>query len=168
MERCAECGYAYDSLPRDELPASIRALGPRYAGLLTHDPSELRAHTSTGTWSPLEYACHLRDVLRVQRERIALALAEETPVFASMRREERVAEERYNDQEPEVVAAELSAAAEELAAALEALDGSDWLRTGTYNWPETRERTVEWIARHTVHEGEHHIMDIDRQLGPLK
>jgi len=52
----------------------------------------------------LEYACHVRDVLRFQRERVALAQAEDRPRFASMRRDERAVAERYNDQDPAVVA----------------------------------------------------------------
>ena len=37
-------------------------------------------------------------------------------------------------------------------------------RTGVYNWPTREERTVTWIARHTVHEMEHHRRDIDSVL----
>lgn len=115
-------------------------------------------------WSPLEYACHYRDVLRVQRERILLALKKDKPEFASMRREERVIEERYNEQDPAAVGVEIAVAADELASALERLGDKDWLREGEYHYPATQMRNVEWIARHTVHEGVHHIMDVERQL----
>ena len=81
-----------------------------------------------------------------------------------MRREERVIEERYNDQQPGRVAGEIRDAAEALTQTLQALEDPAWQRTGIYNWPERRERTVEWIARHTVHEGEHHLTDIHRLL----
>ena len=109
----------------------------------------------------------MRDVLRAQRERVALALSADEPRFASMRREERVTEERYNEQSPDVVAAELTEAANALADALDALDEAGWQRTGVYNWPESRPRTVDWIARHTIHEGEHHEMDVQRLLQKL-
>jgi hypothetical protein len=107
----------------------------------------------------------VRDVFEAQRERIGLALVEHEPAFAPMRREERVVEDRYNEQDPAQVADELGLAASALAHMLESLDEEGWQRTGIYNWPTTQVRTVEWIGRHTVHEGRHHLWDIDRLLG---
>jgi predicted carbohydrate-binding protein with CBM5 and CBM33 domain len=95
-----------------------------------------------------------------------LAQAEDQPAFASMRREERVVEERYNEQQPGEVAREIAAAADALAAELEALDDRGWERTGIHSWPTTQVRTVEWIGRHTIHEGQHHLQDIDRLTRP--
>ena len=77
-----------------------------------------------------------------------------------MRRDERVVEERYNEQDPAEVSAEILAAADALMDTLEALDDDGWQRTGIYNYPEPAPRTVEWIAVHTVHELFHHRMDI--------
>jgi len=109
----------------------------------------------------------MRDVLRAQRDRVAMALAADEPTFPSMRREERVTEERYNEQSPSQVANELGASADALADAFGALDEAGWQRTGVYSWPERRPRTLEWVARHSVHEGEHHIMDIERLAAAL-
>jgi hypothetical protein len=162
MDRCEECGYSYDALDRAELSSTVRGFGPRYLSAIERPDAELRAHPLEGTWSILEYACHMRDVLRAQRERVALALAEDEPTFPSMRREERVIEERYNEQSPAQVAAELTTAADDFADAIDVLDGAGWQRRGVYSWPERRPRTLEWVARHTIHEGEHHLMDIDR------
>ena len=39
-----------------------------------------------------------------------------------------------------------------------------WQRTGIYSYPTREVRTIEWIGRHTAHEGEHHLIDIARQL----
>jgi hypothetical protein len=167
MDHCDECGYRYDSLARDALADTIRAFGPAYASLLARPGDDLRAHPTPGVWSVLEYACHLRDVLNVQRTRIELALQEDQPKFTSMRREERVVEEGYNEQDPQRVARELRAAAEALAQTLDRLDEHGWGRTGVYNWPTTEVRTLDWVARHTVHEGRHHIMDIERLLEAL-
>jgi len=163
VERCGECGFVYEDVARGDLARSLLALAARYDNVLTdHDDDTLRAHPLPDVWSALEYACHMRDVYRGQRERVVLALAEEQPPFASMRREERVIEERYNEQQPAQVAREIRDAAESLAATLASLDDGGWNRTGIYSYPERRVRTVEWIGRHTVHEGEHHLQDIDR------
>jgi S-DNA-T family DNA segregation ATPase FtsK/SpoIIIE len=166
VDRCDECGFVYDTVARNDVANALRELAVRYDTVLAKTGDDaLRAHPVAGTWSALEYGCHVRDVFRVQRERVLLALAEEQPAFASMRREERVLEERYNDQQPELVAREITDAAESFAQTLEALNADEWQRTGTYNWPERRVRTVEWIGRHTIHEGEHHLRDIDRLVG---
>ena len=81
-----------------------------------------------------------------------------------MRREERVVEERYNDRSPVEVAREVVDAGASLSGTLESLDDAGWQRTGVYNWPSRQVRTVEWIGRHTIHEGEHHLQDIDSLL----
>ncbi|MCA2245114.1 DinB family protein, partial [Mycobacterium sp. WUMAC-067] len=31
-------------------------------------------------------------------------------------------------------------------------------------YPETRERSLRWVAVHTVHELQHHLLDIRRQV----
>jgi len=165
VDTCGECGYDYAALGRADLAAALRSFaGEHGARLVAHPTEQLRAHVRSGVWSALEYACHVRDLLGVQRARIALALVEDTPAFASMRRDERVAEERYNEQHPASVRSELLSAADRLAGELELLHEGGWRREGRYNWPVEAVRSVEWIARHTVHELVHHLRDIDDVL----
>lgn len=165
VEHCEERGYRYDDLDRVELGAAVRQLADEQAARLVQAPAaRLRTRPGPRSWSVLEYGCHLRDVLTVQRDRIAHALTADSPRFSSMRREERAVEERYNDQDPASVALALAEAAEALARLLDGLQPTEWLRTGIYNYPTTRVRSVEWIARHTVHEARHHLQDVDRQL----
>ena len=167
---CEECGFDYASLDEAAVPNALRAFGRRYRAPLTRGlPGEaldelLRAHPRPGVWSALEYACHVRDVLSVQRSRVAQALAEDMPTFAPMKREERVERLRYNEQPPDEVSAEIAANAEEIAAAFAALSPEQWSRRGVYGYPEPTERDVLWIGRHTVHEGQHHLLDVGRAL----
>ena len=75
MERCAECGYDYSEISRNDLPDALRTLGPGcQSSLEVQETSRLRARLRPDVWSPLEYACHVRDLLTVQKERIQLAL----------------------------------------------------------------------------------------------
>jgi S-DNA-T family DNA segregation ATPase FtsK/SpoIIIE len=104
-------------------------------------------------------------VLGVQRERVLLAQAEQTPRFVSMRRDERAIEEAYNEQDPLFVADELELAAGAFTQTMTALDDAGWMRTGLYPWPAPEIRTVEWIGRRTVHELDHHLFDNRRLLG---
>jgi S-DNA-T family DNA segregation ATPase FtsK/SpoIIIE len=161
-ERCDECGYEYERDAGDALMGVLRADAEHWhARLVELDDAALRRRAAPYVWSPLEYACHVRDVLRVQRERVDLALTTDTPEFVPMRRDERVVEERYNEQAPADVSRDLVAAADAFATQLELLDDAGWARTGIYSFPTRQLRTVEWIARHTVHELEHHLRDID-------
>jgi hypothetical protein len=161
---CGECGYDFESLDHDQILDAIAALAGEHRDLLASVPAvRLRGHPRPRSWSPLEYGCHVRDVLRFQRERIMLAQAQDTPEFVSMRRDERAVEERYNEQDPLTVARQLTRAAGELAATLTVLDAQGWLRSGVYPWPVRAVRTVEWIGRRTVHELAHHLFD-ERRL----
>ncbi len=124
----------------------------------------MRAHPLEGTWSGLEYACHVRDVLQVQRERLLRALVEDGFTPERMGRDERVEALRYNEQDPIGVVLQLDANAEALATTIEGFQPSDWARTMTYSYPERAERSLTWVVQHTVHEGEHHLLDMGRVL----
>jgi hypothetical protein len=165
MEACAQCGYACDALDRAGIAPELRARAERYGEVLRRsDADRLRARRRPEVWSALEYACHVRDLHRIQGARVLQACHEDEPDFAPMRREERVLEEHYNDQDPAHVATEITAAAGTMAGILESLDATGWNRTGIYHWPTTEIRTVEWIGRHTVHESVHHFRDIEELL----
>jgi S-DNA-T family DNA segregation ATPase FtsK/SpoIIIE len=109
----------------------------------------------------------VRDVLQVQRERLALAVTEDNPAFVPMGRDERVIHDRYNEQEPVRVAEQLEAAADALAADFAGLRAEQWERTGIYNWPTTTARTMTWLGQHTIHEARHHLGDIDDVLAQV-
>ena len=165
MDRCSSCAFVYADLPVPEIATRLRVLAAEYPDRLAHvDDRPLRARPEPETWSALEYTCHVRDVFRMQRERVALTLTIEVPEYVPMGREERVVDERYNEQDVTVVLGDLVAAADELAIALEALDDAQWRRTGIYSWPERAERSLEWLGRHTTHEAMHHLRDVDRGL----
>jgi hypothetical protein len=72
-----------------------------------------------------------------------------------------------NEQAVDVALDELAEAAERIAAALDGLDDVQWQRTGIYNWPQHAERSMAWVARHTLHEGLHHLEDITTGLDIL-
>jgi S-DNA-T family DNA segregation ATPase FtsK/SpoIIIE len=75
-----------------------------------------------------------------------------------------VIELAYNEQDPATVADDVTANADAVAEYVETFDRSDWERTMTYNFPTREERPLTWVVRHTVHEGEHHLLDIGRVL----
>jgi S-DNA-T family DNA segregation ATPase FtsK/SpoIIIE len=170
VERCELCQYDYEALSPSGVPGALRSLGSRFAMRISNERGDpalataIRTRPEPGIWSALEYACHVRDVFLVQRERLYLTLVEERPSFAKMHRDERAALARYGSEDPAEVRHELKMAAGMLAWAFEGLGETQWQRRCLYNFPEPAERTVLWLGRHSVHEGEHHLHDVDAAL----
>jgi hypothetical protein len=106
----------------------------------------------------MEYACHVRDVFRIYTYRLGLMLTEDDPAFPNWDPDETAAAERYGEQDPETVAAELAAAGETLAAAFEAVPDDAWQRTGTRS--DGAHFTVETFARYFIHDPVHHLHDV--------
>jgi hypothetical protein len=173
-ERCDECGFDRGSVAPADAAAAIRAFPRRYRAPLTRFlPGEdgdavLRRKPDVATWSALEYACHVRDVFDVYVARVRRTLAEDTPTFEPMARDERAVRDRYNEQDPVAVADELAANAERLAAVLDGVADADWDRTAIQSYPEPAPRPLSWLARHVVHEGNHHLLDIGRVLRAVR
>ncbi|WP_433206941.1 DinB family protein [Dactylosporangium sp. CS-047395] len=163
MDLCEECGFGYDAVAPRDVPGRLGEFAARFTEALAA-VVDIRARPAPDVWSPLEYTCHVRDVLRVQAERLDLALHADAPEFAPMGRDELVVTAAYNRQDPEAVLAALGSAAAVLGTAFAALRPDQLERIGLYPWPEPVPRTLLWLGRHTVHEGEHHLMDIRRQL----
>lgn len=164
VERCQECGFAYDLTAAARAGDEIRAGAAELARLLTAtERHTLARRTAPELWSPLEYACHVRDVLITQRERVLLARRVDVPAAVPMGRDERVAHDGYAESDPAEVAEEVTAAARLLANTLRRLDTPDWERRIVYNWPQRSERTLRWVALNTQHEVRHHLLDIHGQ-----
>jgi len=154
----------YGDLPRTHIADAVRSVAVQYRSRLGGGSDNLRQRPSAEVWSPLEYAAHVRDVIAVQRERVMVALLRDAPTFASMRRDERAVEQRYNDQDPALVGRQIVGAADALASLLDSLSPAEWERIGVDKWPERAVRNVEWIGRDTVHEEVHHLFDVSRSL----
>lgn len=165
MDVCDECDFAYDLDRATTAGAAIVEGAATVAGLVGAEGTDVRARRHEQVWSPLEYACHVRDVLLVQRERVLAARRRERPSFEPMGRDERVEHDGYAAQDPQDVARHVVDAAHMFANVLARVGPDDWERTVVYNYPTAQERSLRWVAVHTVHEVQHHLLDIRRQLG---
>ena len=77
MDNCDECGFIHADHVPPAIAQEIHHLGERYQSVLTDggfDEDRLRLRARADVWSPVEYGCHVRDVLLAQRERLLLAL----------------------------------------------------------------------------------------------
>jgi len=162
---CDECDFAYDL---DQAPGAADAIvagAAEMAMTLTErSVQDLVRRRQPNLWSPLEYGCHLRDVVIVQRERVLLARRVDRPAPDPMGRDERVDHDGYAEQDPAVVALQLTEATRLFVNVLGRLAPADWYRTIVYTFPDPAERTLRWVAVHTEHEFRHHLLDVSRQL----
>lgn len=154
---CAECGFSADRLDRSALPALVLGWTDRWVRVLGRP--DTAARPSPTVWSPLEYACHVRDVLRVFEGRVTLMLTHEAPTFANWDQDETAVAERYGEQDPAVVAVELRAAGEALAATFATVPADAWDRTGLRS--NGSAFTVDSIGRYFAHDVVHHLHDVD-------
>ncbi len=163
LERpCPQCGFDASTFPAGEVPSRIRADLPAWVTRLSQ--SDARRRPDESTWSPLEYAAHVRDVFRLFRTRLALMLKEDDPLFANWDQDATAVEDRYDLQDPAVVAAELSAAGEELARDFERVEGAQWQRPGRRG--DGARFTVDSFARYFVHDPVHHLWDVTGTRSP--
>jgi len=161
---CAECDFTYDLDEASTAQYRLKELAAKVAGTLERTDVDLRRRPQPDTWSALEYGCHIRDVLLVQRERALAGRRTDGAECATMGREERVEHDGYDDQHPTDVARQLLDAAALLGNVLARLSDRDWDRTLIYNYPEVHTRSLRWLAVHTVHDVHHHLHDIQRQI----
>lgn len=157
LERpCPECGYDARSVAVGELPARVRAATAAWQQVLTLPG--VRTRPAPRVWSPLEYACHVRDVLRVFTGRVALIRGEDNPRFPNWDQDATAREDRYDQQDPAVVAAELADAAEANAAAWAGVPETDWSRPGTRS--NGSAFTLDTLGRYQLHDLVHHLHDV--------
>jgi hypothetical protein len=165
MDACSECGFVYEELPVAEVADVLRGLIARYRRAVRGAPdAAVRTRPEPSIWSALEYACHFRDVLLVQRERVILAQVAERPSLPPMSRDARVEWCAYDAQRTSDALDQLEMAVELFALVFERVGPRGWDRTVLYNFPEPTERDVGWVGRHSVHEGVHHLADIEHVL----
>ncbi len=117
-----------------------------------------RQRPAPGVWSPLEYACHVRDVFSLFDARLTRMLAEDDPLFDNWDQDATAEQERYREQDPATVSGQLSKAAEAVAASFEAVDGEQWQRPGRRS--DGAHFTVETFSRYFVHDVVHHVHDV--------
>lgn len=157
LERpCPECGFDAASVEPVAIPALVRDAASRWPEVLGRPDARIRPASTT--WSPLEYGCHVRDVHRLFRQRLELMLTEDNPTFANWDQDETALAERYWEQDPAVVAGEVTESGEELADAYTRVGDDDWGRTGIRSNGSTF--TVDSLGRYLLHDLFHHVWDV--------
>ena len=161
LERpCPECGFDTQGFPVKAVPGMIMANVAAWQAALG-GAGDARARPERDKWSPLEYACHVRDVFRLYDQRLELMLSQDDPLFPNWDQDETAVADRYGEQDPAEVAAALRQAAFAIAGRFETVTGEQWQRTGARS--DGARFTVETFARYFVHDPVHHLYDVTGQ-----
>ena len=153
---CPECGFDASTFEATDVPALLRANAAAWPAVL--EGAEVRVRPDDATWSPLEYAAHVRDVFRIYDYRLGLMQEQDDPLFPNWDQDATAVEEKYNEQVPTVVADELVAAGASLAAAFDAV--TDWSRPGRRS--DGVSFTIETFAKYFIHDPVHHLYDVTK------
>jgi hypothetical protein len=127
---CPQCGFDVTDLPPECVAPLVRANAGEWVTLLGRPAAELRRRPSEDRWSPLEYACHVRDVFSLYDERLTLMLEQDDALYPNWDQDATAVAERYIEQDPSVVATQLRAAADALADRFDSVGGPRWQRRG--------------------------------------
>jgi hypothetical protein len=160
QRRCRECGLAAGEISVDEIGRRAFVAAEEWVQILRSSPAVISRPEPT-VWSPLEYGAHVRDVFRLFDQRLMLMLSEDDPQFANWDQDETAVRERYGEQDPEVVADELEAAAGTMVGHIDALRPDQLDRTGRRS--NGSEFTVVTLLQYFLHDVVHHLWDVTGQ-----
>jgi hypothetical protein len=173
-ERCDECGFEAAAVTAVDAADTIRAFGRRYRAPLTRFlPGEdgaalVRQRPDATTWSALEYAAHVRDVLALWGWALNKALTEDRPKLPAPDRDiadRTAAQQDYKAQDPITVTNDLAANAERVAAKVDGMGADGWERVVIIGDEELSSMA---IVHKIAHEGHHHLLDIGRVLRTVR
>ena len=168
---CPECGLDYDRISPQDAIVAARSFPRRYRALLAGPGSDdkpdavFRRRPDPATWSALEYTAHVADRLDHLGPAIRRITYEDQPTIPLFDNLERAADQRYNELDRTEVLGWLELACADLATILEGVAPDDWTRTGIVGGVQ---RDAITVARDTVHEGSHHLRDVQRVLNAVR
>jgi hypothetical protein len=164
-DHCEECGFQASSVSIDNAVKTLRDLGGSYAELIAgHPDAVLRRRPDAQTWSALEYAAHMRDVIALWGGALHVTLTRDDPELPrpdSALADRTAAEGSYNTQDPSAVVSELSSNSDRMAKKAATIEGDGWARAVRLG--EVRLSALD-IVRKVAHEGQHHLLDVSRSI----
>lgn len=152
---CSECGFD-PHVPVPDIGSRLRTTIPQWSAVLARPDATVRPQPTV--WSPLEYACHVRDVCRVFRERLDLMRAQDDPPFPDWDQDGAAVRDRYFAQDPATVVEQYADEAEAAAAAFDSLMPDEYGRPGRRSNGSTF--TIETLGVYFLHDIEHHVHDV--------
>lgn len=168
---CAGCGLVYDTISPQDAVVAVRSFPRRYRALLNTpgaaDGTDAvhRRRPEALAWSAIEHTAHVADVLDHLGPAIRRITVEDNPSITFFDKDERAADQAYNDLALAEVMGWLDIACAELASVLERVSADDWARTARL---EAGEQDALTMARNGVHVASHRLRDVERVLAAVR
>lgn len=165
------CGLDDGTVSPLDAAVAVRSFPRRYRALLaTPEPDDgpdavWRRRPHPSTWSALEYTAHVADRLDHLGPAILRVTRENTPEIAGFDGDERAVTKAYNNLDRVEVLGWLDLACDELASVIDGVRPDDWARTALVAGVE---RDALALARDGVHEGAHHLRDVQTVLKAVR
>jgi hypothetical protein len=160
LERpCPDCGWDAGAVAFEDTARLIQANVEQwvaYAG--AHSDAEIARRPDDATWSPLEYAAHVRDVYRVFHARLNLMLVFDDPTFDNWDQDVTAVALDYAHEEVDPVLESLIKAGTALAAAVGDVPAGARSRTGRRSNGSLF--TVTTLPLYCLHDVVHHVWDV--------
>ena len=162
---CPVCGFDGRSVSPGDAAVALRSFPRRYRqviGPFIEDDEVLRRRPDANTWSALEYTAHVADVLESMTPMLVEMVQKDDPRIPDPWDPDAQARDRnYNDMEPQEVLDWLARAANNAAETAGGFSADEWSRTGEFDYGQ---REVIDQLRNMVHEGVHHLRDVENVL----
>lgn len=152
---CQQCGY----VPHDVVTTARRLaqVPGRWVEVLQRDGATMRP--SEGVWSPVEYACHSRDLITVLGDRVGAMLDSDRPTFANYDGEAEAVAGKFWAADPALVSEQIGDSMDRTLFIYGRVGEADWERVGLRG--DGVEMTVAGLSRYLLHDLEHHLVDVD-------
>lgn len=156
VRACPDCGADPHAVTAETLGKVLRSTTSRWLSILGRD--DVRQRPEPNIWSPLEYACHVRDVHRLFVQRVTLMLAQSNPHFPDWDQDAAAIDGCYWEANPAKVAVELTGAAEVAASSYDDVPSDSWPRRSVRG--DGGAFTVSSMGRYHLHDVLHHLYDV--------
>ena len=169
--KCPECGLDYGTLHPPFAINTLKSFPRRFTEALEPaSPTEdldavLHTRPEPNVWSAIEYTAHVGDIFNEFAVALDRMNKEDSPSIDAWDADERAAEQHYNGMTKEAALSVLKANDEKLLEVAESIDTHSWTRTAHFPWGE---RDILVMLQNAVHEGVHHLKDIEKVLKQVR
>lgn len=166
---CASCARDVHRVPAADLGVALVTVGRAWDEFLRRTLARpgggdaLRSTPQPDVWSAIEYACHVRDLLAMTARRLELTIMSSMPALPRWDPLVAAREGHYREQDPTAVAEDILVEATELGRLVQRSGPRELHRQARW---DGRPVTAGDLARHGLHEAEHHLGDA-RGVVPL-
>ncbi len=152
---CTECGW--QPHPPARIVDGLQQAAPRWQAVLARGDASKRP--SPEVWSPVEYACHVRDMIRLLGERTASMLAVYNPPLTDWDGEAVAVRRNYHSRRPAEVSEDLVRCTKATVDVMRTVLGKQWDRPGRRS--DGTDFTIGSLTQYISHEVHHHLYDVN-------